>query len=95
MKVRHKKIRKVLFKIERPVYIGGKTPKEYQNDWTICECSKDLASCWVIATLHWDAKEPCYELQSCGMRLAESGSTKLLKWILKQSKKLEKEILNE
>lgn len=79
----------VEFKIEKPVYIGGKMPKAREYDWSICQWDSKHEYNLVIATLEWNPKEPCYELRSIGMRLAESGSRKLLKWILKFSEEAE------
>ena len=86
-------IKGVKFEITKPSYIGGEIPKDRELDWAICEWSSTHAYKWVIANLCWNAKEPCYQLESVGMRLAESGSRKLLKWILKFSEKSESENL--
>ena len=86
-------IKGVKFEIKKPSYIGGEIPKGRELDWAICEWSSTHAYKWVIANLRWNAKEPCYQLESVGMRLAESGSRKLLKWILKFSEKSESENL--
>ena len=80
------------FKIEKPLYIGG-VPKGRELDWAICQWSSTHDYIWVIANLRWDAKEDCYYLESVGMRLAESGSKKLLEWILKFSEEAENENL--
>ena len=85
----------VKFKIEKPVYIGGKIPKGRELDWAIRQWSSTHDYNWVIAILEWNPKEPCYELRSIGMRLAESGSTKLLKWILKFSEEAENDNFEE
>ena len=83
----------VEFKIEKPVYIGGKIPKGREYDWSIRQWSSTHDYNWVIANLRWNAKESYYYIESVGMRLAESGSKKLLKWILKFSEKAEKDNL--
>ena len=83
------------FKIEKPIYIGGKIPKGREYDWCICQWDSDHKYNWVIAILEWNSKEPCYELRSIGMRLAESGSKKLLKWILKFSEEAENDNFEE
>ena len=86
-------IKGVKFEITKPSYIGGEIPKDRELDWAICEWSSTHAYKRVIANLRWNAKESYYYIESVGMRLAESGSKKLLKWILKFSEKAEKDNL--
>lgn len=39
-------------------------------------------SCYVVAWLEWNEREPCWELQSVGLRLMEDWVNGLDKWIL-------------
>ena len=86
-------IKGVKFEIKKPSYIGGEIPKDRELDWAICQWDSTHTYKWAIANLHWNSKEPCYQLESVGMRLAESGSRKLLKWILRFSEKAENDNL--
>ena len=38
--------------------------------------------CYVVAWLEWNAKEPCFELASVGLRLMQGWVDGLDKWIL-------------
>ena len=38
--------------------------------------------CYVVAWLRWDSKEPCWDLQSVGLRLVHDWVEGLDKWIL-------------
>lgn len=38
--------------------------------------------CYVVAWLEWNSKEPCWELQSVGLRLMRDWVDGLDKWIL-------------
>lgn len=40
-------------------------------------------SCFVVAWLEWNAKEPCFELISVGLRLVENWADGLDKFIIK------------
>ena len=82
------------FMIKKPCFIGG-TPKDRELDWDICQYADNHKYNWTIATLRWNSKEPCYYLQSIGMRLAEVGSRKLLRWIMQFSEEAERENLKE
>ena len=45
--------------------------------------STSTHSCYVVAWLEWDAKEPCFELTSVGLRLVENWGDGLDKFIIK------------
>lgn len=42
-----------------------------------------LGSCFVVAWLEWNNKEPCFELTSVGLRLVENWADGLDKFIIK------------
>ena len=64
------KIRFKHFEIRRPTYLGP-IPEGKENDWDVVKWSDNFEHCWSIASLRWNPKEPCYELESVGMRLLE------------------------
>lgn len=47
------------------------------------ERKMSVRSCFVVAWLTWNAKEPCFELASVGLRLVESWDEGLDKFIVK------------
>lgn len=70
------------FEIRRPTYMGA-IPEGYENDWDIVKWSDNFEYCYSIASLHWNSKEPCYELESVGMRLLEEMEDGLPEFIIK------------
>ena len=53
------------------------------TDMRIGEKRISTRSCFVVAWLEWDAKEPCFELTSVGLRLVENWVDGLDQFILK------------
>lgn len=45
--------------------------------------STSTRSCFVVAWLEWNAKEPCFELTSVGLRLVENWADGLDRFIIK------------
>lgn len=70
------------FEIRRPAYLGA-IPEGRENDWDIVKWSENFEHCWSIAFLRWNPKEPCYELESVGMRLLEEMEDGLPEFIMK------------
>lgn len=85
------------FEICRPTFVGGKIPKEYENDWDIVlwqdhdpievtdgrtgEKRISTRGCMSVAFLRWDNKEGGYDFESCGLRWLEYGTEDAAKWI--------------
>lgn len=57
-------------------------PQEVTNSRT-GEKRISTRSCFVVAWLKWNAKEPCFELASVGLRLVKNWADGLDKFILK------------
>ena len=70
------------FEIRRPTYLGN-PPVGHEKDWDIIKWSDNFDHCWSIASLHWNSKEPCYELESVGMRLLKEMEDGLPEFIMK------------
>lgn len=76
------------FGLSRPSYIDGKIPEDKKLDWTVDKYNPDGRTRFVVAFLRWHAKDQWYDLESCGLRLCEYGSTELLKWIAVKAEEL-------
>lgn len=76
------------FCLSRPHYLDGKIPPNRELDWTIDMYNPDGRTRFVVAFLNWHAKDMWYDLESCGLRLCEHGSTELLEWILEKAEEL-------
>lgn len=57
--------------------------KWYDHEPYVHGESTSTRSCFVVAWLEWNAKEPCFELTSVGLRLVENWVDGLDKFILK------------
>ena len=57
--------------------------KWYDHEPYVHGESTSTRSCFVVAWLEWDAKEPCFELTSVGLRLVENWADGLDKFIVK------------
>ena len=57
--------------------------KWYDHEPYIHGESTSTRSCFVVAWLEWDAKEPCFELVSVGLRLVENWADGLDQFIIK------------
>lgn len=57
--------------------------------WELVKWDKNKKTCFTIALLHFDAGELQFELVSCGMRLAEYGTTDLLEWLMAWTRYME------
>lgn len=57
--------------------------KWYDHEPYIHGESTSTRSCFVVAWLEWNDKEPCFELVSVGLRLVENWSDGLDKFIIK------------
>ena len=57
--------------------------KWYDHEPYIHGESTSTRSCFVVAWLEWNAKEPCFELTSVGLRLVENWADGLDKFIIK------------
>ena len=57
--------------------------KWYDHEPYIHGESTSTRSCFVVAWLEWNAKEPCFELTSVGLRLVENWADGLDQFILK------------
>ena len=53
------------------------------TDMRTGEKKMSTRSCYVVAWLEWDAKEPCFDLKSVGLRLVEHWVDGLDKFIVK------------
>lgn len=56
--------------------------KWYDHEPYIHGTSTSTRSCYTVAWLTWNAKEPCFELASVGLRLVKNWVDGLDKWIL-------------
>ena len=96
------------FQIREPVYLlGNSKPYEYDVvkwqehnpievvDLRTGEKRISTRSCFTIATLTWDEKEPCFEFESCGLRYLENRIDGLEDFILKFCNEKEQEILSD
>ena len=83
-----RKINGRIYEIGKPTYIG-KIQASREKDIEMCIWAEDRTHKCTIAILEWNTKEPCYELQSIGMRLAKYGNTDVLQWLLEVSEKYE------
>lgn len=56
----------------RPI-ITYKNGENYKSnvDFEVVKWEPTGTSCYTIAYLRWNSHEPCYELESCGMRLLD------------------------
>ena len=57
--------------------------KWYDHEPYIHGESTSTRSCFVVAWLEWNDKEPCFELTSVGLRLVENWADGLDKFIIK------------
>ena len=57
--------------------------KWYEHEPYIHGESTSTRSCFVVAWLEWNAKEPCFELTSVGLRLVKDWVDGLDKFIIK------------
>ena len=57
--------------------------KWYDHEPYVHGESTSTRSCFVVAWLEWNAKEPCFELTSVGLRLVENWIDGLDQFILK------------
>ena len=57
--------------------------KWYDHEPYIHGESTSTRSCFVVAWLGWNDKEPCFELKSVGLRLVENWADGLDKFIIK------------
>lgn len=57
--------------------------KWYDHEPYIHGESTSTRSCFVVAWLEWNAKEPCFELTSVGLRLVENWADGLDQFIIK------------
>lgn len=57
--------------------------KWYDHEPYIHGESTSTRSCFVVAWLEWNDKEPCFELTSVGLRLVENWADGLDKFIVK------------
>ena len=57
--------------------------KWYDHEPYVHSESTSTRSCFVVAWLTWNAKEPCFELASVGLRLVENWADGLDKFIVK------------
>lgn len=57
--------------------------KWYDHEPYIHGESTSTRSCFVVAWLEWNAKEPCFELTSVGLRLVKNWADGLDKFIVK------------
>lgn len=60
------------FQIRDVTYVDGRVD-EYPELYDIVKWNGD--HCYTVATLKWNAHEPCFEFQSCGMRWFEAEPT--------------------
>lgn len=60
--------------------------KWYDHEPYVHGESTSTRSCFVVAWLEWDNKEPCFELTSVGLRLVENWVDGLDKFIIKWCK---------
>ena len=57
--------------------------KWYDHEPYVHGESTSTRSCFVVAWLEWNAKEPCFELVSVGLRLVKNWADGLDKFIVK------------
>ena len=57
--------------------------KWYNHEPYVHGESTSTRSCFVVAWLEWNAKEPCFELTSVGLRLVENWTDGLDQFIIK------------
>ena len=57
--------------------------KWYDHEPYVHGESTSTRSCFVVAWLEWNDKEPCFELKSVGLRLVENWADGLDKFILR------------
>lgn len=57
--------------------------KWYDHEPYVHGESTSTRSCFVVAWMEWNAKEPCFELTSVGLRLVENWVDGLDKFIIK------------
>ena len=57
--------------------------KWYDNEPYVHGESTSTRSCFVVAWLEWNDKEPCFELKSVGLRLVENWADGLDQFIIK------------
>lgn len=57
--------------------------KWYDHEPYIHGDSTNTRSCYVVAWLKWNAKEPCFDLESVGLRLVENWVDGLDQFIIK------------
>ena len=57
--------------------------KWYDHEPYVHGESTSTRSCFVVAWLEWNDKEPCFELTSVGLRLVENWADGLDKFIIK------------
>lgn len=57
--------------------------KWYDHEPYVHGESTSTRSCFVVAWLEWNAKEPCFELTSVGLRLVENWADGLDQFIIK------------
>ena len=57
--------------------------KWYDHEPYVHGKSTSTRSCFVVAWLEWNDKEPCFELTSVGLRLVENWAEGLDKFIIK------------
>lgn len=57
--------------------------KWYDHEPYVHGESTSTRSCFVVAWLEWNAKEPCFELVSVGLRLVKNWADGLDKFIIK------------
>ena len=57
--------------------------KWYDHEPYVHGESTSTRSCFVVAWLEWNDKEPCFELKSVGLRLVENWADGLDKFIIK------------
>lgn len=77
-----------LFDIGPVSYIGNKIPEDRKFDWAVHQWNADRKTKFVIAFLRWKPKDQWYDVESCGLRLCEYGSTELLRWIAAKAEEL-------
>ena len=83
------------FEIQPTTYLDGHhEPRNFQvvkwynhepyevTDWETDEKKMSTRSCYAIANIRWNEKEPCWEFKSYGLRFLENYEEGLNKFIL-------------
>ena len=74
------------FQIRDVVYLGD-PPQDAPLQYDVVRWEKDNGGrdyCWSVGHLEYNAKEPCFEFKSCGLRWLEAKPDEdVMNWVIK------------